>query len=87
MNRREAEIRSRRKFTERLACALLFSAIQLWALAVVLTRLEVDGVTALAIAFCTAGGLVALYDAWSGVRVTAREIDQEINQEEELARF
>ncbi|MEU5692507.1 hypothetical protein [Actinosynnema sp. NPDC020468] len=81
-------LKARRRLTERLACTLLFTAVQAWAAAVIFTSLETSGVVALAVAFVLAGGLVAVYDAWRDVRVSRRALGAGIEEEQqELVRL
>ncbi|MFC6092457.1 hypothetical protein Q5530_19205 [Saccharothrix sp. BKS2] len=77
MNHNEERAKSRRRFTERLACTLLFTAVQLWAAVVIVIKSDARGVVALAVALVLAGGLIAMYDAWREVRSTHRELDVE----------
>ncbi|ONI88467.1 hypothetical protein ALI22I_19115 [Saccharothrix sp. ALI-22-I] len=81
MKHNEEPARSRRRFTERLACTLLFTAVQLWAAVVVIVKSDLDGVVALAVAFVLAGGLIAMYDAWREVRSVRQELDVEIRED------
>ncbi|WP_158843048.1 hypothetical protein [Saccharothrix deserti] len=81
MNHNEEPAKSRRRFTERLACTLVFTAVQLWAAVVIIFKSDVDGVVALAVAFVLAGGLIAMYDAWREVRSVRRELDVEIHED------
>jgi hypothetical protein len=81
MNHNEEPAKSRRRFTERLACTLVFTAVQLWAAAVVVVKSEFSGVLALAVSLVLAAGLIAVYDAWHEVRSTRRELDVEIREE------
>ncbi len=80
MNHNEEPAKSRRRFTERLACTLVFTVIQLWAAAVIISQLETTGIVALAVALVLAGGLVAVHDAWRVVRSGRRELDAEIRE-------
>ncbi|MBW4720128.1 hypothetical protein [Saccharothrix obliqua] len=80
MNRNEEPARSRRRLTERLACTLVFTVVQLWAAAVIVTQLETTALVAAAVALVLAGGLVAVHDAWRGVRANRRELDAEIRE-------
>ncbi|MEV0681323.1 hypothetical protein AB0I60_32870 [Actinosynnema sp. NPDC050436] len=81
MNHKEEPARSRRKFTERLACTLVFTVVQLWAAAVILTQLDTTGPIALAVALVLTGGLVAVHDAWRDVRAGRRELDAGIRED------
>jgi hypothetical protein len=81
MNHIEEPARSRRRFTERLASTLVFTAVMLWAAVVVVVKSDVDGVVALAVSFVLAGGLVAVYDAWRELRSVRREPDVESHEE------
>ncbi|WP_309116620.1 hypothetical protein [Saccharothrix sp.] len=81
MNRNEEPARSRRRFTERLACTLVFTAVQLWAAAVIVTQLDTNGVVALAVALVLSGALVAVHDAWQSVRAARRTLDEEIRED------
>ncbi|WP_433263761.1 hypothetical protein ACQPZF_33135 [Actinosynnema sp. CS-041913] len=81
MNHHEEPARSRRRFTERLACTLVFTVVQLWAAAVIVTQLETSGIVALAVALVLSGGLVAVHDAWREVRANRRDLDAEIRED------
>lgn len=81
MNHNEEQAKARRQFTERLACTLVFTAVQLWAAVVIIVKADVDGVVALAAAFVLAGGLIAVHDAWRDVRSVRRELDVEIRED------
>ncbi|NUT46260.1 MAG: hypothetical protein HOV94_02915 [Saccharothrix sp.] len=81
MNHNEEQAKARRRFTERLACTLAFTAVMVWAAAVIIVKSEVGGVVAFALAFVLAGGLVAVHDAWRDVRSVRRELDVEIREE------
>lgn len=81
MNRNEEPARSRRRFTERLACTLVFTAVQLWAAAVIVTQLDTNGLVALAVALVLSGALVAVYDAWQTVRAGRRTLDEDIRED------
>lgn len=81
MNQTEEPARSRRRFTERLACTLVFTAVMLWAAVVIVVKSDVDGVVALAVSIVLAGGLVAVHDAWREVRSVRRELDVEIHED------
>jgi hypothetical protein len=81
MNRHEEPAKSRRRLTERLACALVFTAVQLWAAVVIVFKFEGGSVFALAVALVLAGGLVAVHDAWRDVRAERRHLEEEIHEE------
>ncbi|WP_033437743.1 hypothetical protein [Saccharothrix sp. NRRL B-16314] len=81
MNHNEEQAKARRQFTERLACTLVFTVVQLWAAVVIIVKADVDGVVALAVAFVLAGGLIAVHDAWRDVRSVRRELDVEIRED------
>ncbi|MBB5955705.1 hypothetical protein FHS29_002286 [Saccharothrix tamanrassetensis] len=81
MTQNEEPARARRRFTERLACTLLFTVVQLWSAAVIVTQLETSGIVALAVALVLAGGLVAVADAWREVRSDRRQLDDEIRED------
>lgn len=81
MNHIEEPARSRRRFTERLACTLVFTAVQLWAAVVVVVEAEFSGVLALAVSLVLAAALISVYDAWREVRSTRRELDVEIRED------
>lgn len=68
MKHNEEHGKSRRRSIERLVCTLVFTAVQLWAVVVVLAELDAGGALALAVALLAAGGLVAVHDAWHEVR-------------------
>ncbi|MEU4442160.1 hypothetical protein AB0K14_15160 [Actinosynnema sp. NPDC050801] len=81
MNHNDEQAKSRRRFTERLASTLVFTAVMVWAAVVVIIKSDFDGVVALAVSFVLAGGLVAVYDAWREVRSVRRELDLEIRED------
>ncbi|MFI9817162.1 hypothetical protein [Saccharothrix variisporea] len=81
MNRNEEPARSRRRFTERLACTLVFTAVQLWAAAVIVTQLDANGLVAPAVALVLSGALVAVYDAWQSVRTGRKTLDEGIRED------
>ncbi|MDQ2589019.1 hypothetical protein [Saccharothrix yanglingensis] len=81
MNHNEEPAKSRRRFTERLACTLVFTVLQLWAAVVIAARFDGVGVVALAVALVLAGALVAVHDAWREVRSVRKELDVEIREE------
>ncbi|MGM1058065.1 hypothetical protein [Saccharothrix sp. Mg75] len=85
MNHTEEPAKSRRRFTERLACTLVFTALQLWAAVVIVARFESAGdgagVVALAVALVLAGALVAVHDSWRDVRAVRKELDLEIRED------
>ncbi|PRY42497.1 hypothetical protein [Umezawaea tangerina] len=61
-----------RQLIERLATSVVFTAVQVGAMAVILVRLHVSGVLAAATAFVMAGALMAVHDAWGDVRAARR---------------
>ncbi|WP_447003676.1 hypothetical protein ACRAKI_29065 [Saccharothrix isguenensis] len=81
MNHNEEPAKSRRQFTERLACTLVFTAVQLWAAVVIIVMADVDGMVAFAVALVLAGGLIAVHDAWRDVRSARRELDVEVGED------
>ncbi|GAA1335900.1 hypothetical protein [Saccharothrix algeriensis] len=89
MKHQEHSAKARRRLTERLACTLVFTAVQLWAAAVIVTQLKTSGVVALAVALVVSGGLLAVHDAWQEVRSERRgpEAGAEAGIGEDLARL
>ena len=81
MNHNEEPAKSRRRFTERLACTLVFTALQLWAAVAIVAGFEGGGVVALAVALVLAAALVAVHDAWRDVRAVRKELDVEIRED------
>ncbi|GAA3840363.1 hypothetical protein GCM10022243_03400 [Saccharothrix violaceirubra] len=73
-------VKARRRLTERIACTVVFTVIQLWSTVVIVTRFEADGVVSLAVALVLAGGLFAVLDAWREVRAERRELNAEIRE-------
>ncbi|GGP48755.1 hypothetical protein [Saccharothrix coeruleofusca] len=72
MNHNEEHGKSRRRSIEHLVCAVVFTAVQLWAVVFVLVGLDVGGAQALAVAVLAAGGLLAVHDAWREVHPVKR---------------
>ncbi|WP_033435963.1 hypothetical protein [Saccharothrix syringae] len=83
MNQNEEPAKSRRRFAERLACTLVFTAVQLWAAVVVLVETDARGPLAAAVALVLAGGVIAMYDAWHDVRSAHRSREVERRRREE----
>jgi len=62
--------RVRLKLSNVLA-TIVFSAVEVWAVIVVLTMLRVDGVLKVALCCALAGALMAIYLAWRSIRAEA----------------
>lgn len=60
--------RPRRPRLSSVLATIVFSAIQIWAVIVVLTMLRVDGVLKVALCVALAGALMAIYFAWQSIR-------------------
>ncbi len=60
--------RPRRPRLSSVLATIVFSAIQIWAVVVVITMLRVDGVLKVALCVALAGALMAIYLAWQGIR-------------------
>ncbi|GAA0642606.1 hypothetical protein GCM10010174_76570 [Kutzneria viridogrisea] len=56
----------------RVVWTALFSAVQLWAIVVLLTQLHVDGVVAVALAAVISGAVLAALSGWQEVREHSR---------------
>jgi hypothetical protein len=70
--------RSRRETAGQLACAVLFSVIEIWAVVVVLTQVRVPDVQAAALAFVLSGALMATWPEWQKIRSILRSVRQPI---------
>jgi hypothetical protein len=67
----EQPVRRIRLTLSSVLATIVFSAIELWAVIVVLTMLRVDGVLKVALCCALAGALMAIYLAWQGLRAEA----------------
>ena len=60
--------RPRRPRLSSVLATIVFSAIEVWAVIVVLVMLRVDGVLKVALCAALAGALMAIYFAWQSIR-------------------
>ncbi|MFD4675676.1 hypothetical protein ACFWNN_38520 [Lentzea sp. NPDC058450] len=65
---------ARRKHTERVVLAVLFTAIELWAVVAAVVLLDVDGVLTIAIAVVLSAALIAVWDTWQAVFAGGRDL-------------
>ncbi|RDI19206.1 hypothetical protein [Lentzea flaviverrucosa] len=86
---RKQMARARRQHTERVLFAVVFTAVELWAVVAAVVLLEDDGVLAVAASVVLSAALIAVWDAWQSVFASGRalrgapaeetEPDQEVN--------
>jgi hypothetical protein len=67
-------LRARRKYTEQVACAVVFTVVELWAIVVVVVLLDGHGVLAVAVSIVLSAALVALWDTWRTLLMFGRAL-------------
>lgn len=73
MNTRNEERRPYNRVFARVVLTVLFTAVQLWAVVVLLTQVHVDGVVAVALAAVMAAAVLAVIYGWQEVRAAGRQ--------------
>ncbi|MGO1051229.1 hypothetical protein [Crossiella sp. CA198] len=58
--------------TSRLVITLLFTAVQVWALVLVINRFPAEGLVQLALAVALAGTVLSVLNAWEEVLLSSR---------------
>jgi hypothetical protein len=71
---RKQMARPRRKHAERVALAVLFTAVELWAVVAAVVLLDDDGVLAIAVSVVLSAALIAVWDTWQSVFAAGREL-------------
>ncbi|MFD4638967.1 hypothetical protein ACFWN2_16745 [Lentzea sp. NPDC058436] len=66
--------RARRKHTERVLFAVVFTAVELWAVVAAVVLLEDDGVLAVAASVVLSAALIAVWDTWHAVIASGRAL-------------
>ncbi|MDX8141302.1 hypothetical protein SK854_04205 [Lentzea sp. BCCO 10_0061] len=67
-------LRARRKHTEQVVLAVVFTVVELWAVVAVVVLLDADGVLALAVAAVLSASLIALWDTWRTLLLFGRAL-------------
>ncbi|MCX2952760.1 hypothetical protein [Lentzea sp. NEAU-D7] len=67
-------LRARRKHTEQVVLALVFTVVELWAIVAVIVLLEARGVLAVAVAVVLSASLIALWDTWRTLLMFGRAL-------------
>ena len=57
-------LRARRKYTEQVVFAVIFTVVELWAIVAVIVLLDDHGVLAVAVSIVLSAALIALWDTW-----------------------
>lgn len=65
--------RHKHRTMNRVLCTTLFTLMELWALVLVLSEIRASGAAAIALAVTLAAAVLAVIDAWRGVREVAGE--------------
>lgn len=73
-NSRKQMARARRKYTERVALAVLFTAIELWAVVAAVVLLDDGGVLAITVSVVLSAALIAVWDTWQSIFATGRAL-------------
>ncbi|WP_434446529.1 hypothetical protein [Lentzea sp. E54] len=71
---RKQMARVRRKHTERVVFALMFTAVELWAVVAAVVLLDDDGVLAVAASVVLSAALIAVWDTWQSVLASGRAL-------------
>jgi len=66
--------RARRKHTERVVYAVIFTAVELWAIVAAIVLLDDSGVLAVAVAVVLSAALIAVWDTWQSVLTSGRTL-------------
>lgn len=88
MNKQNEERRPYNRVFTRVVLTVFFTAVQLWAMVVLLTQLHVGGVVAVALAAVMAAGVLAAIYGWQEVRAASRQQvgDDELSERVHLTR-
>lgn len=67
-------LRARRKYTEQVVFAVLFTVVELWAIVAVIVLLDDHGVLAVAVSVVLSAALMALWDIWRTLLMFGRAL-------------
>jgi uncharacterized membrane protein len=81
---RKQMARARRKHTERVLFAVVFTAVELWAVVAAVVLLDDDGVLAVAASVVLSAALIAVWDTWQSVLYSGRALRVPSSEEETL---
>ncbi|MFD9700815.1 hypothetical protein [Lentzea sp. NPDC059081] len=73
--------RARRKHTERVVYAVIFTAVELWAVVAAIVLLNDSGVLAVAVAVVLSAALIAVWDTWQSVLANGRALRERMPAE------
>ncbi|MGW4214702.1 hypothetical protein ACWEIJ_42425 [Lentzea sp. NPDC004789] len=79
---RKQKARARRKHTEHVLLAVVFTAVELWAVVAVVVLLDDGGVLAVAASVVLSAAMIAVWDTWKSVFATARALRSPVPEEE-----
>jgi uncharacterized membrane protein len=82
---RKQMARAHRKHTERVVLAVLFTAVELWAVVTTVVLLDDDGVLAIAASVVLSAALIAVWDTWQSVFAAGREFRSRLQEKATLA--
>lgn len=87
-------LRARRKYTEQVVFAVVFTVVELWAVVAVIVLLDDNGVLAVAVSVVLSAALIALWDIWRNLLMFGRAlrawlpetlpVEEEVPQDEHL---
>ncbi|GHH54209.1 hypothetical protein [Lentzea cavernae] len=80
---RKQMARARRKHTERVFFAVVFTAIELWAVVAAVVLINDDGVLAVAASVVLSAALIAVWDTWRAVFASGRALRSLQEQQDE----
>jgi hypothetical protein len=67
-------LRARRKYTEQVVFAVIFTVVELWAIVAVVVLLDDNGVLAVAVSIVLSASLMALWDTWRTLLMFGRAL-------------
>jgi K+ transporter len=79
---RKQKARARRKHTEHVLLAVVFTAVELWAVVATVVLLDDGGVLAVAVSAVLSAAMIAVWDTWKSVFATARSLRSPVPEEE-----
>ncbi|MFS8097878.1 hypothetical protein LFM09_12125 [Lentzea alba] len=71
---RSEVLRARRKYTEQVVFAVIFTVVELWAIVAVVVLLDDHGVLAVAVSIVLSAALIALWDIWRTLLMFGRAL-------------
>jgi len=78
---RKQMARARRKHTERVLLAIVFTAVELWAVVATVVLIDADGVLAVAASVVLSAALIAVWDSWQSISATGRALRSPVPEE------